>query len=121
MTNAFDYSEARDDADELIEEFGQAVSVRRNTAGGTPSEPTLTPVDTATKAARVEFTRQQIARGNIELNDERWLVAAGSIVALGLLAPPDALVVAGAVKPIIRVVPLSPAGTIVMFDCQCRA
>lgn len=119
---AFDYLESRDDADALIEEFGQAVSVRKYAQSGSVLEPTLTPTDRATYAVRVEFTQRQLLTGNVQEKDERWLVAAGPLAALGVteIKPPDAIVVGGVTKPVLDVDPLHPAGTVVMFDCHIR-
>lgn len=120
MVEAFDYLESRADADELIEEFGQSVAIRRTTNSGTPWEPTQTTADYPTKAARVEFTMKQIRTRTVLATDTRWLVAAGP---LGNVVPAvdDALVVGGVVVgKLVQVDPLNPAGIAVMFDCHVR-
>jgi hypothetical protein len=122
--SAFDYLESRDDADELIEEFGAVASVRRVVASGSETEPTLTPTDYSTFAARVDFTTKQLRDTTILDTDVRLLVAAGPLSVLGVitLATPDKLVLAtGEVFSVIRTVALRPAATVVLFDCQCRA
>lgn len=120
---AFDYLESRDDADELIEEFGQTVSLRRVAASGTEWEPVLTPTDYATKGVILDYNVRQIDGVNILITDRRALVAAGPLTTLGItsIAPPDSLVVASVAIPIVRAIPLAPAGTVVMYDCQLRA
>lgn len=122
MADAFDYAEARDDADELITEFGQAISLRRLVASGSVQEPTLTPVDYATKAVKLDFTLRQIQAGNVLDTDERWIVAAGPLTAAGVtsLATPDVIVVGTDVKPILVARPLAPSGVVVLYDCQIR-
>lgn len=122
VTDAFDYIESRADADALIREFGQAVSVRRTTTGGTEWEPTETTQDYGSIAAIVDYADRQIDGENILLTDRRALVAAGPLNEQGVtsIAPPDTLVVDGVAVPIIRVKPLNPAGIVVMFDCQLR-
>jgi hypothetical protein len=122
VVDSFDYLESRDDADELIEEFGQVASLRRYTSSGSETEPTLTPADYATFAAKVEFTWRQMQSGNVLETDERWLMAAGPLTSLGIgsIQTPDALVVGSAVKPILTSKPLSPAGTTVLYDCHIR-
>jgi hypothetical protein len=121
-TELFDYLESRDDADGLIEEFGAAASLRRNVVGGTVFDPTLTPTDYPTLAVKVEFTLRQVQGGRVEDTDERWLVAAGPLDALGItsLATPDLLVAGGRERPILEAKPLDPAGTVVMYDCHIR-
>lgn len=123
MTELFDYVESREDADELIAEFGQAVNLRRTTTSGPAYDPTLTTTDYATKAAKIEFSRQQIATGNVQETDERWLVAAGPLTALGVSAParPDAIVTTdGVVHPLLICKPVDPAGVAVLYDCWIR-
>lgn len=122
MADPFDYLESRDDADELISDFGAAASVRRVVASGTVYDPDLTETDYATKAVKVDWTLKQIQGGNILATDERWLVAAGPLAALGVTSflPGDKIVVGGAARTILEAKPLSPAGTVVMWDCQIR-
>lgn len=122
MTETFDYAASRDDADELLAEFGQAVSLRRVTASGPAREPTLTPADYATIAAIVDYSDRQVNGESILATDRRAIVAAGPLTALGItsITPADKLVVGGVVVPIVRVMPLNPAGVTVMYDCQLR-
>lgn len=122
MTDSFDYIESRADADELIEEFGQSVSLRRASSTGPAHDPTVTTADYATLAAILDYNSRQIDGESILVTDRRALVAAGPLTALGItsIAPPDSLVVGGVAVPVVRVMPLSPAGTVVMYDCQLR-
>jgi hypothetical protein len=119
---SFDYADARDTADELITDFGQAVSLRRTSSTGPVYDPTLTTADYATLAAILDYNSRQIDGENILVTDRRALVAAGPLTALGITSvnAPDSLVVGGVAVPIVRVMPLSPAGTVVMYDCQLR-
>lgn len=122
MSDIFDYPGKRDIADRLITKFGAPATVRRTTNSGTPFEPTQSTADFDTLAVKVEFTMKQIQSGNIQSNDERWLVAAGPLTAAGLASmfPGDAIVVGGAVKPVLVASPLAPADVVVMYDCQIR-
>lgn len=123
MSSPFDYLESRDDADELITEFGQAVSLRRTTSTGPAYEPTQSVTDYATKAVKIEFTLRQIQAGNVLATDERWLVAARPLTALGVtsITTPDALVTGDSVvHPVLDAKPLNPAGTVVFYDCHIR-
>lgn len=119
---AFNYTATRATADRLLTKFGQSVSLRRTSATGTEWDPTLTPADYATTAAILDYNARQIDGENILVTDRRAMVAAGPLTALGIteIKPPDALVVVGVAVPIVRVVPLAPAGTVVMYDCQLR-
>lgn len=119
---AFDYIESRDDADELIEEFGQIVAVRRTSSTGNEWDPTVTTADYTTLAAILDYNSRQIDGENILITDRRALIAAGPLTTLGInsIAPPDSIVVGGVAVPVVRVMPLNPAGVLVMFDCQLR-
>lgn len=123
-TDPFNYAEARDDADGLIADFGTAAAVRRNVASGTVFDPVLTPTDYPTLAVRVEFTWKQLQGSDVLSTDQRWLVAAGPLTALGVgpLLPSDALVVSGnVVGTLLKSGPLDPtAAFAVMYDCQVR-
>lgn len=121
MADPFDYLESRDDADELIQEFGRTVALRRIEKSGPVTHPTETPHDYSTFAARVEFTWRQLQGGDILATDQRWLVAAGPLAAsITDILPADALVIDGTAIPIYKATPLNPAGTVVLFDCQLR-
>lgn len=123
MTETFDYLETRDDADSMIAEFGTSVTIRRQVASGTVFNPTLTPTDYATVGARIEFTYKQMQSGDVLATDERWLIAAGPLAALGVteVLPSDHVVFGGIER---QIGPLSksiaPAGTVVMFDVQAQ-
>lgn len=119
---AFDYIESRDDADELIAEFGQVVAVRRTSTTGPAHDPTVTTADYTTLAAILDYNSRQIDGQNILVTDRRALIAAGPLAALGItsIAPPDSIVVGGIAVPVVRVMPLNPAGVLVMYDCQLR-
>jgi hypothetical protein len=122
MAETFDYLESRDDADELIAEFGRTVSIRRDVASGPDYNPTLTPTDYATMAARVEFSWKYSQNHNVLAGDERWLIAAGPLALLGItiILPSDSVVIGGVAHQIVNPNPLQPAGTVVMFDCHTR-
>lgn len=115
----FDYLTSRDDADELIQEFAPSgVMLRKITNSGTAYEPTQTPTDYPTYAARVAFTFAQLQGGDVLATDTRWLVAAGPLTALGV-EPADGDTLVG-VGTIVKVDPLNPDGIAVMFDCKVR-
>ena len=121
-TDPFDYLEARDDADGMIDDFGAPAAVRRYVASGPSWDPTLVPTDYPTLAVKVEFTMKQLAGGNVLATDERWLVAAGPLTALGVssVLPEDLIVVSGLSRPVLKADPLAPAGVTVMYDCHIR-
>lgn len=121
-TDPFDYLGARDDADGLIDDFGQSIALRRIVASGNPWEPVQTTTDYATLAAILDYTAQQRKDSDILVTDRRALVAAGPLTALGItsIAAPDCIVVGGVAVPVVIAKPLNPAGVVVMYDCQLR-
>lgn len=122
MADAFDYVESRADADELIQEFGAAAFLIRDVVSGPAWDPVTTPVAFSTFAARVEFTWRQMQGGDVLATDQRWLVAAGPLDLQGVrsMSPPDRIQVNGVEVTVVKAEPLQPAGTVAMFDCQCR-
>jgi hypothetical protein len=119
----FDYVTSRDKADQLIRKFGRAVKVRRVTTSGPAWEPVQTETDSPTFGVRVDFTWRQLQSGNVLASDQRWIVAAGPLAALGVteILPTDKLVVDGVALQFAPLTsPLNPAGTVVLFDCQVR-
>jgi hypothetical protein len=123
MAETFDYFETRDDADDLIREFGTAITIRRQTASGTAFDPILATTDYATLGAKIEFTYKQTATGSVVATDERWMIAAGPLAALGVneILPSDHIVVGGverSVGPLSK--PIAPAGIVCAFDVQAQ-
>lgn len=122
MADPFDYLGTRDDADGLIADFGQSVTVRKYTTSGPDYDPTLTATEYATQGAKVDFTWQQMRGDTVREGDQRWLIAAGPLAAVGVtdMQPPDEIVAGGVSIPVITSGPLAPGGVVVMFDCHCR-
>jgi hypothetical protein len=122
LSDPFDYLESRDDADELIADFGGPAAVTKQVTTGPAWDQTLTPVAYATFAVRVEFTWKQLQGDSVLATDQRWLVAAGPLALQGVtsVTAPDSVTVGGVDYPVVKADPLQPAGTVVMFDCQCR-
>lgn len=123
MADVFDYLGTRDDADDLIREFGTAVTIRRQTASGSSFDPTVTTTDYATLGAKIEFTYRQVQSGSVVATDERWMIAAGPLAALGVneILPSDHIVVGGVehgVGPLSK--PIAPAGIVCAFDVQAQ-
>lgn len=118
MAVPFDYLESRDDADELIQEFGGPVQMIRNVVSGPAWDPNITTETFDTFAVKVDFTWKQIQGGTVQEGDQRWLVAAGPLAALGVtsIASPDKI---GTIT-VVKGNTLQPADTVVLFDCHCR-
>jgi len=101
-----DYLADQADADELIEEFGQAAILTR---GATDHPATVVVLDYANR--EVDGTR-------IQATDKRVLVAAGGLEITP--KPSDRLKIDGTGHAIVQVKPFAPAGIVVFFEVQAR-
>lgn len=119
---AYDYARAKATADRLIEKFGQLGAIRRT---GDPTGPEYDPtpgvdVDHPARFAIVDYEASEIDGTRVLATDKKALLAVGSQAIT--VAMDDKLVEAdGTVYKIIPPLkPLSPAGTVVMYEIQCR-
>jgi hypothetical protein len=119
---AYDYARAKATADRLIEKFGQLGAVRRT---GAPTGPEYDPtpgvdVDHPARFAIMDYMASEIDGTRVLATDKKALLAVGSLTITPALD--DKLVEAdGTVYKIIPPLkPLSPAGTVVMYEIQCR-
>ena len=119
---AYDYARAKATADRLIEKFGQLGAIRR-TGAGTGPEYDPTPgatTDYPARFAMLDYEASEIDGTRVLATDKKALLAVGSLTISPALE--DKLVEAdGTVYRIVPPLkPLSPAGTVVMFEVQCR-
>ena len=123
---AFDYSDIADVADETIEEFGQAVTLTHVVAGAyVPGEgitnTTTTQVGTS---VIVDWDAKQIDGTLIQIGDKKLLLSPLNTAGTNLTAPVLGDTVTDATGVVYTLVaPLktvSPAGTVVLFECNLR-
>jgi hypothetical protein len=122
---AFDYAETAADVDELLAEFGQSVTLTTRT-GGTYN--TATGTNTPTTATQtvtgvvLEWNQRNIDGSLVLVGDKRLLLSPVTTAGAALTAPAanDTVTIGSAVYTIVRVVPLNPAGTVVMYECNIR-
>lgn len=119
---AYDYARPKATADRLIERYGQLGAIRRT---GTPTGPDYDPtpgadVDHPARFAMLDYETAEIDGTRVLATDKKALLAVGSLAITPALD--DKLVEAdGTVYKIIPPLkPLSPAGTVVMYEIQCR-
>tara|TARA_R110002051_G_scaffold230715_1_gene292710 strand:+ start:755 stop:1123 length:369 start_codon:yes stop_codon:yes gene_type:complete len=119
---AFNYARPKATADRLLTRFGQLGAVRRP---GTPTGPDYDPtpgvdVDHAARFAVLDYEASEIDGSRVLATDKKVILAVGSLTITPALD--DKLVEAdGTVYRIIPPLkPLSPAGTVVLFEIQCR-
>jgi len=119
----FDYARARATAARLLSRFGQAATLRQtSTTEGDPWDPgsgTTTTTDTTVTAAVLEYANSEVDGTLILASDRKVYVSAEGIAVTP--TPADVLIVGSDQLSIVNVKPLSPAGTVVMWECQCRA
>lgn len=122
--STFDYARSRDTADRLIARFGQAGTIRRTVVTGgnayDPTSGTATTTDHAATLVVTEFSNSEIDGTRVLATDKKVLVAAGGLAITP--EPGDKVVEAdGTIYDIVPpVMPLKPAGTVVMYQVQCR-
>lgn len=120
--SAYDYSRAVATANRLLTRFGQLGAIRRT---GAPSGPAYDPtpgavVDHPARFAVMDYEASEIDGTRVLATDKKALLAVGSLTITPTLD--DKLVEAdGTVYKIIPPLkPLSPAGTVVMYEIQAR-
>lgn len=119
----FDYARARQTADRLLTRFGQSATLRQTTVSGgdgwDPGSGDTVVTDTTITVAVLEYEVGQIDGTVIQNGDRRVFVSAQGVGVTP--APADVLIVGSDQLRIVNVKPLSPASTVVMWECQCRA
>jgi hypothetical protein len=115
----FNYARTRSTAERLIERFGQAGALRRTTDDGDPFNPgSQTTTDHACTFAILDYAKSVVDGTLIRQTDQMaYLSTAGLTIAPETT---DRLVVGGTAMTIVSVKPLSPAGTVLMWELQVR-
>lgn len=116
--NPFDYADAVATAIELIADFGQTGAIRRTVNSGDPWNPTQTDTDYTVTLVVIDYENKDVDGTLIRQTDRHVLVSPDGLTVEPTTA--DSVVVDGATLAIINVKPLNPAGTLVMYDLQCR-
>lgn len=115
---AFDYFDAQTTASDLIAEFGQTGALRRTVSDNDPFNPSQTTTDYPCTFAVLDYAKSLVDGTLIKQTDQMVYLSTS-----GLSVSPettDKLVVGGAVLSIQNVKPLSPAGTVLMWELQVR-
>ncbi len=119
----FDYTRAVATAQRLLTKFGQSATLRQtSTIGGDPWDPgsgTTTTTDTTITAAVLDYANGEIDGTLILASDRKVYVAASDLAVTP--APADVLIIGSDQLSVVNVKPLSPAGTTVYWEVQCRA
>ena len=115
----FDYAKSAATADRLITRFGQAATlIRQVQIGGTDWNPTLADQSRDCTIAVLDYENREIDGTRIQTGDKKVLVSA-----VGLSPEPttvDRIAISGEEHSVMSVKPLSPAGTVVLYEVQAR-
>ena len=123
--STFDYSRPRATAERLIARFGQTGSFRRKApgSGGQPWNPATKTGGVATEYpctfVLLDYTLREKANSDIGMTDKRALISTS-----GLTIEPsasDELMVDGEAHAIVNIMPLSPGGTVILYEAQVVA
>lgn len=122
----YDYQSDADTAVDLLEEFGQSVTLTSKTSGAYSPSTGIAAVTTSTQtvnAVSLDYVSRDIDGTLIKAGDKRLLIAPKTTAGITLTAPvvDDTVLVGSMTYTIKSVKPLSPAGTVILFDCNIRA
>lgn len=123
--SAFNYTAMRARADRLIKRAGMAAKIRRLTArtGGEEWNPASqsggVPKDYDCTVVIADYTNTERAGTLIEETDRRAIISAQGLCVCPAVG--DKLVVCGKEHPIKALSPVSPAGTVVLYDARIGA
>ncbi len=122
----YDYTEDAETAAELLEEFGQPITLTSKTSGAYSVSTGTAAVTTSTQpvsAVVLDYGSHDIDGTLIKAGDKRLLMAPQTTAGYDLTAPAvdDTVTVGSTVYTIKGIKTLSPAGTVVLFDCNIRS
>jgi hypothetical protein len=114
----FDYARARATAERLIAKFGMAGSIQRQTNTGPAYDPTVITTDYPCTLVVLEYEDRQIDGTLIRSTDKLIYLSTEGLA----ITPTEAdRVIASDTYSIVSLKPLSPAGTVLMWEIQARA
>lgn len=113
---AFDYSRAKATAERLIARFGKSGSIRRRTSTGDEWDPTRTLTDYDATLVVIDYSLSERSGTLIGATDRKVLISTAGLTITPTNA--DKLVVDGDEHEIVRIVPLEPGATVVMWEAQ---
>lgn len=116
--STFDYTRTRATADRLLARFGQTGAIRRVYSTGPVYDPVQTTTDYACTLVVTEYDKRDIDGTLILQTDRKVLVAVTGLSVVPTVT--DRAVVEGVPLTIVAVMPLSPGGTVVMYELQVR-
>lgn len=122
----YDYQDDADTAAELLEEFGQSVTLTSKASGAYSTATGAATVATSTQtvsAVVLDYGSRDIDGTLIRAGNKRLLMAPQTTAGVDLTAPvvDDTVLVGSTTYTIKGIKTLSPAGTVILFDCNIRS
>jgi hypothetical protein len=119
------YAKMQATANRLLKGKGQSITLSRQTAGAYNVSTGTASVTTTTQTAygaMFEYGDKNIDGVLIKEGDKQLLLSALNSAGTALVAPQlnDTVTINTVVYTVVRIKPLSPAGTTVLFDCNIR-
>jgi len=119
------YAKMQATANRLLKGKGQEITLTRRTAGTYDPATGTAAVTTTTQTAygaMFEYGDKNIDGVLIKEGDKQLLLSAINSAGTALVAPAlnDTVTINTVVYTVVRIKPLSPAGTTVLFDCNIR-
>jgi hypothetical protein len=119
------YAKMQATANRLLKGKGQSITLSRQTAGAYDPATGTAAVTTTTQTAygaMFEYGDKNIDGVLIKEGDKQLLLSALNSAGTTLVAPQlnDTVTINTVVYTVVRIKPLSPAGTTVLFDCNIR-
>ena len=119
------YSKMQATANRLLKGKGQEITLTRQAAGAYDPATGTAAVTTTTQTAygaMFEYGDKNIDGTLIKEGDKQLLLSAINSAGTALVAPAlnDTVTINTVVYTVVRIKPLSPAGTTVLFDCNIR-
>jgi hypothetical protein len=119
------YSKMQATANRLLKGKGQEITLTRQAAGAYDPATGTAAVTTTTQTAygaMFEYGDKNIDGVLIKEGDKQLLLSALNSAGTALVAPAlnDTVTINTVVYTVVRIKPLSPAGTTVLFDCNIR-
>jgi hypothetical protein len=119
------YAKMQATANRLLKGKGQGITLTRQAAGAYDPATGTAAVTTTTQTAygaMFEYGDKNIDGTLIKEGDKQLLLSALNSAGTALVAPAlnDTVTINTVVYTVVRIKPLSPAGTTVLFDCNIR-
>lgn len=116
----FDYAKAQATAERLIANFGTAATLKQVASSGTDYNPTLTPTNHACTVVTLDWKNEEIDGTLIKSTDRKILISTDGLSVVPAIG--DTLTIGSDVLLLVEPFkPLSPAGTVVMYETNARA